>query len=66
MTSSCRPTPASPTSCADRRRFEPPLGGHAGGMTPLTALPLLALGTGIGIIGLIVIIVIVIILLRVL
>jgi hypothetical protein len=35
-------------------------------MTPLTALPLLALGTGIGIIGLIVIIVIVIILLRVL
>ena len=47
-------------------RFRPARGGHEPGMTPLTALPLLALGTGIGIIGLIVIIVIVIILLRVL
>lgn len=43
-----------------------PRGGHLRVMTPLTAAPLLALGTGVGIIGLIVIIVIVILLLRLL
>jgi hypothetical protein len=47
-------------------RFTAACGGKAGGMTPTLAIPLLALGTGIGIVGLIIIIVIVIILLRVL
>jgi hypothetical protein len=40
--------------------------GTVAGMTPGLAVPLLALGTGIGIIGLIIIVVIVIVLLRVL
>jgi hypothetical protein len=40
--------------------------GNVSRMTPLLAAPLLALGTGIGIIGLIVIIIIVVVLLRVL
>jgi hypothetical protein len=40
--------------------------GNVTTMTPILAAPLLALGTGIGIIGLIVIIIVVVILLRVL
>jgi hypothetical protein len=40
--------------------------GNVTTMTPILAAPLLALGTGIGIIGLIVIIIVVVVLLRVL
>jgi hypothetical protein len=40
--------------------------GNVTAMTPTLAAPLLALGTGIGIVGLIVIIIVVVVLLRVL
>jgi len=40
--------------------------GNVKEMTPILAAPLLALGTGIGIVGLIVIIIVVVVLLRVL
>jgi len=40
--------------------------GNITAMTPILAAPLLALGTGIGIVGLIVIIIVVVVLLRVL
>ena len=40
--------------------------GNISAMTPILAVPLLALGTGIGIVGLIVIIIVVVVLLRVL
>jgi hypothetical protein len=40
--------------------------GNITTMTPILAVPLLALGTGIGIIGLILIIIVVVVLLRVL
>ena len=42
------------------------LRGNITAMTPILAAPLLALGTGIGIVGLIVIIIVVVVLLRVL
>jgi hypothetical protein len=42
------------------------LRGNIIAMTPILALPLLALGTGIGIVGLILIIIVVVVLLRVL
>ena len=42
------------------------LRGNITAMTPILAMPLLALGTGIGIVGLILIIIVVVVLLRVL
>jgi hypothetical protein len=42
------------------------LRGNIVAMTPILAMPLLALGTGIGIVGLILIIIVVVVLLRVL
>jgi phosphoribosylcarboxyaminoimidazole (NCAIR) mutase len=42
------------------------LRGNITAMTPILAVPLLALGTGIGIVGLILIIIVVVVLLRVL
>jgi hypothetical protein len=64
---------SSPRACpitAGSKRALAGLGGALRGniiaMTPVLALPLLALGTGIGIVGLILIIIVVVVLLRVL
>jgi hypothetical protein len=57
---------ATAPQTADSQRFASWPQGQIAGMTSGLAVPLLVLGTGIGIIGLIVIIVIVIVLLRVL